>query len=171
MTDPQKRRPILDIVHDINTILDANFGEVSTQIEAALDALELELEDKVEAYSVVLREKKERKAAFNTLKHYYTARAAFAENDIQRLETRLAMALALANQDHVRTKTAHVFFRTDKAVEVDETNFVSAYRGLRDDLLRYHEPEPNKTEIKRALERGEPLEHVTMAAHRSLQIK
>lgn len=162
-----KLRPLVDIANEIIAILEANDGEVDEK----LVALDLELETKVEAYAMVVRELEAKKLANKSLANHYNAQAAFAEAAIGRAIKRCDFGLRLAGVQDVKTRTAHAFYRTDKVVEVNAKLFRLAYEETRPELFRFSDPEPNKSAIKEVLKAGEQLEQVTVVTRTSLQLR
>lgn len=167
---PHKLRPLLEVAHDIVRILESDQGEVTK----ALDDLELELETKVEAYAIAMRYLEAKRVALVSLAKHYAAQAAFRESDIDRLKNRLEIGMRTAGVEDIQTKTAHAWFRVDKAIEVDTKHFVARYRDDLEQgavLLRQAEPEPNKTAIKKLLQAGAKIEFVTEVTRKSLQFR
>lgn len=162
-----KLRPLVDIAHDIIAILEANDGE----IDAKLIALDLELETKVEAYAVVVRELEAKAEANKALANHYKTQAVYAEHAIDRALQRCDYGLRAAGVQDVKTRTAHAFYRTDKVVEVNAKLFRLAYEETRPELFRFSDPEPNKSAIKEVLNAGEQLEQVTVVTRTSLQLR
>lgn len=166
---PARLRPLLEIAAEIRRALLEDQGEITKR----LDALDLELETKVEAYAIVMRELEAMRVAHVNLSKFYATQAAYRESDIDRLTARLDASMRLVGVDDIRTRTAHAFYRTDKAIEVNTKKFLERYRDdlERQNLLRFSEPEPNKSAIKQAMKAGEVVEFVTEVTRRSLQFK
>lgn len=63
-----------------------------------------------------------------------------------------------------------ISFRRSKAVELDD-EFIGWAQGYLDNLLRYKEPEPDKTAIKEMLEQGAELPFCRLVENMSMQVK
>lgn len=162
-----KLRPILDIAADIVRIIDMNEGEVDAQLEG----LGLELEQKCEAYTIVIREYEAKEHAHKLLAKHYSEAAASCARGADRALARCDAGLKLAGVDDVKTRTAHLFYRVDRAIEVNSKLFTAKYFQTHPGLFRVPEPEPNKTALKKAIAVGEAFEGVAQVERRSLQFK
>lgn len=155
-TETKKRRPLLEIAHAVRNAMEASEGEV----DAALQALDLELEDKIEAYRVIATEYAAEAESFETLRHYYAklyaGKISVAENKRERLLQHLHVGLQTAGVEDVRTRTAHAYYTTTVKVEIaDEAKFIEAYKGGQF-VVTTETDRPDKRAVKAWLETVEP---------------
>jgi len=164
MTVPgRQRRPLFEIVNALLVQIDDAQGEIS----AGVDALELELEDKCEAYCAVIRQLEAEAQALEELSHSYRLRSATRLRSAESLRQRLAMGLQAAGIEKLSTPTAKAYFASSTLVELAnpqafietcEDRFVKRVLGV------------NRAEIKRALESGESVAGAALATRRHLRI-
>src|SRR5215510_13090679 len=105
ITTLQRRRPLFDIVNDLLNHITASDGVVTETI----DALELELQDKTEAYAAVIRQLETEAAGLDDLAHAYKLKAAKRADAAGALKDRLAVALQRAGVDRIEAPTARAF--------------------------------------------------------------
>jgi hypothetical protein len=163
-TDAPRKRTLREIVTMLTDVIDLNDGEVTDEVEL----LELELEQKVEAYRYVMMELEAEADALAELAVAYKARAAIREDKVAALKARLQSALEAAGIDKIKTQTCTAYLQASKSVAiVDEDAFVfnapDAY------VVTKHMP--NKTAIKKALEAGEAVEGALLKINRSLRFR
>lgn len=145
-SEKPKPRALLDIVADLRVALDAAEGEV----DAAVDALQMEFSDKVEAYAIIIREQAARQVANGTLARHYAAAAEVHGNAQKRTKERLDVCMKLSNTVDIRTATAHVYYKTTEAVEITSLPELKAQFPLEShpEYWRTSEPEPDKAALK-----------------------
>lgn len=161
MTAPAKRRPLFDIVNDLLAQLAAADGEVTDQ----LDQLDLELQDKCEAYAAVIRQLEAEAAALDELGNQYVARASTRQRSATGLRQRLAQALAAAHIERVHTATARMHLAATTKLELDE-----GFAAHCEDRFIRTEPLIARAEVKRALEAGEQIPGARLLVQRHLRI-
>lgn len=100
------------------------------------------------------------------------ARAKTKQNNVDRLEKYLSSYLPLVGYDTKPFENNHhkVSFRKSAQVEV-LPEFIQWASQNAEDLLRYKDPEPDKTKIKEAIKAGEDLPFAQIVERRNLQIK
>jgi hypothetical protein len=165
------RRPLFEIAHDILRALDQSEGE----IDAAMQALDLELEDKVSAYKVVIQRLEADADANETvgkdLRAHYAAKADVARKQVERVKQHLAKGLEVAGVEDVRTSTAHVYYKTTKAIEIDNPDDFCA-RHLTTLLVKTEtRATPNRAEIASLLADGLPVEGAKLVERKHLQVR
>lgn len=165
LTTTRKRRPLVEIVADLLEHIEDADGEVTD----AIDYLELELEDKVQAYAAIMRQLEAEAGALQDLAHAYKLRAATRDAARERLKERLAAALEAVGVDKLKTPTATVWFQTSKRVELDsEWDSIDGNADPRFVVVRYT---PNRTAIKDAIEAGEHVDGASLTESRSLRLR
>lgn len=127
-------------------------GELTDESIAALDALNLTLQQKVEAYHYVYAELTTKACASKELAAYYEKRAKAPKAAAERLKERL-------RHEMLRLKTRTVETPTCKACVEDSPDRVKMKPGVfvpREYTLP-HEPPPDKTKIAQTLKCGVQL--------------
>lgn len=101
-----------------------------------------------------------------------TARAKTKQNNVDRLQQYLTNYLPMIGYADKPFENNHhkVSFRKSKQVEV-LPEFIKWAEQNAEDLLRYKEPEPDKTKIKEAINAGEELPFAQIVERKNLQIK
>lgn len=145
--------------------VDPETGEVIDEdMMAALDELQMAREQKCENIACWIKDLKGDADKIKAEAKNLTARAKAAENKAEHLTDYLRYAL---QGEKLKTPRCSVSYRKSTQVEVD----IEALEYIRDDLLRFREPEPNKVEIKKALEAGEDVPGCRLVDNVSMIIK
>lgn len=164
-TQPPKRT-LLEISADIQRVLDESEGEVTT----ALEALEIEEADKIDAYAVAKREIERRKLANKQLKDDYAAREEACENDIKRLLGHLDFYMQKTEKPNARGLTSYAFYtKTQKVVIEDAAEFCKTYAG--NTVLIRTKHEPNVSQIKALLTEKVAVEGAKLVENKTLQLR
>ena len=140
-------------------------GEVIDQEK--LETLQMERDKKIEGIACWIKELTAEANAIKEEKLRLEARQRVAENKVKSLKNYLAYALQGAN---FRTAKVSVSFRKTETVEVTPDGLENL-KAMRDDLLKYKEPEPDKTAIKQALKSGLSVRGVQLVQNTSTIIK
>ena len=161
---PRIRRNLTAIVAEMIAVIEDAGGEVTARV----DELELEIDDKVQAYRAVMLQLEAEAEAFESLQMTYKNRALARENQITALKFRLEQAMAAVGVDKIKTQTCTAYFQQSKAVHVaNELDFLNAaedrFVNVRTTL--------NKDAIKKAIEAGETIEGAELKANRSLRFR
>jgi hypothetical protein len=137
---------IADAIMDAAVVNDD--GEFTPESIAALDALQLTLEQKVEAYAFVYAELTTQACARKELAAYYERRAFGPKAAAERLKERLKGELERLGMKEIKTPTCKVTLEASpECVELIKGQAVPpAYQRST--------PEPDKTAIKAALKNG-----------------
>lgn len=141
-------------------------GEVIDQEK--LEELQMERDKKIEGIACWIKELSAEANAIKEEKLRLEARQRVAENKVKSLKSYLAYALQGAS---FRTAKVSVSFRKTESVEVTPDGLENLMRCGRDDLLKYKEPEPDKTAIKQALKSGLSVRGVQLVQNTSTIIK
>ena len=132
-----------------------------------LEELQMERDKKIEGIAVWIKELTAEANAIKEEKLKLEARQKVAENKVKSLKNYLAYALKGAS---FRTAKVSVSFRKTESVEVTPDGLENL-KAMRDDLLKYKEPEPDKTAIKQALKSGLSVSGVRLVQNTSTIIK
>jgi hypothetical protein len=159
------RRSLRSIVDELLTLIDDVEGEVNDEIEQ----LQLSVEQKVEAYAVVIKQWAAEGQAFEDLAKRYKENAARRDEQIARLKARLAAQLERLGVDRLKTKTVTAFFKESESVDLDdEAAFCVLHRQT---VFVRTKLSPDKPAIKEALDRGLSYEGASIKTTRSLQLR
>ena len=132
-----------------------------------LEELQMERDKKIEGIACWIKELSAEANAIKEEKLKLEARQRVAENKVKSLKSYLAYALKGAS---FRTAKVSVSFRKTETVEVTPDGLENL-KAMRDDLLKYKEPEPDKTAIKQALKSGLSVRGVQLVQNTSTIIK
>ena len=132
-----------------------------------LKDLQMERDKKIECISCWIKDLAAEANAIKEEKLRLEARQKVAENKVKNLKSYLADALQGAS---FRTAKVSVSFRKTESVEVTHDGLENL-KAMRDDLLKYKEPEPDKTAIKQALKSGLSVRGVQLVQNTSTIIK
>ena len=149
-------------LYEVYSEIENNGGEMSPELEAALEISEAERMTKGEGYVYVIKQlksqadllKAEAKRLMEIAKQY--------ENSADKLADRLLQSVI----SHGQIKTAFVTISTRKSKSVSITD----ESLLKAEYLRI-KTEPNKTAIKEALESGQEVQGALIVENYSLNIK
>jgi len=144
-------------LHEIaNSIIEAaqvnEDGELTDESIAALDALNLTLKEKVEAYHYVYAELTTQACASKELAAYYEKRARVPKAAAERLKERLRHEMLRLNTRKVETPTCKACVEdSPDSVKIKEGAFIPSEYALPRD------PQPDKKKIGQALKCGVTL--------------
>ena len=132
-----------------------------------LEELQMERDKKIECIACWIKDLAAEANAIKEEKLKLEARQKVAENKAKSLKNYLAYALKGTS---FRTAKVSVSFRKTESVEVTPDGLENL-KAMRDDLLKYKEPEPDKTAIKQALKSGLNVRGVQLVQNTSTIIK
>ena len=132
-----------------------------------LQELQMERDKKIECIACWIKDLAAEANAIKEEKLKLEARQKVAENKAKSLKNYLAYALKGTS---FRTAKVSVSFRKTESVEVTPDG-LEKLKAMRDDLLKYKEPEPDKTAIKQALKSGLSVRGVQLVQNTSTIIK
>lgn len=160
-------RPLYEIESDINQILeqaiDPDTGEIIDESKLEeLNTLDIEKKDKLEAVGLYYKNTMAEAEMIANEKKKLDARQKAAEKKAEGLKIYLAKAL---HGEKFKTARVSVSFRKSTKVEIDDLN------KLPPEYLKYKDPEPNKTEIGKALKAGAAVPGAELVENVSTIIK
>ena len=132
-----------------------------------LEELQMERDKKIECIACWIKDLAAEANAIKEEKLKLEARQKVAENKAKSLKNYLAYALKGTS---FRTAKVSVSFRKTESVEVTPDGLENL-KAMRDDLLKYKEPEPDKTALKQALKSGLSVRGVQLVQNTSTIIK
>ena len=136
-------------------------GEIEADVIAELDALEMEISEKVDNCIKYFKSRKAMAEALKREKIAISDRQRVAENEAQRMKEYLTFCL---NGEKWESVAGKISYRKSKAVEIDDMQLIP------EEFLRY-EIKPDKTELKKMLEQGEDVSGCHLEENTSTIIK
>lgn len=136
-------------------------------INTTLEAVMGDFQDKAEAYGWVLRELEGRQEAVKKAKQELERKQKALVNHADRLKDALKKALEMTGQKKLVAGTFTYSTRASKSVVVDTENIWD----LPEELLRFSDPEPDKTAIKAYLQDNPECTWAHMEERTSLVVK
>ena len=150
----------------VNTV-DPDTGEITVDNEA-LDALLMERDAKIENIACYIKNLVAEAKAIKEEEIALSARRKTTEKKAERLKDYLTYAL---HGEKFQTSKCAVSFRKSTSVEVDDCFVEWAQTSGNEDLLRYKQPEVDKTAIKARLTSGEEIPCARFVQNTSITIK
>ncbi len=98
-------------------------------------------------------------------------RAKAKKNTVARIEQYLSNYMPKLGYDKFENAKHKISFRTSTVVEIADEFIEWAKANNADDLLRYKDPEPNKTAIKKAIQDGEYFDYAKLTTKKNIQVK
>lgn len=160
---------IYEIDQEILSLLsqvDEETGECLFEPEQ-LEALQMERERKVENLALAYKNLTAEAKAIREEEAALAKRRKVSENEAERCRKYLEYVL---NGEAYTSPKVAVSYRRTKSVEVTPDFCQWAYLHNQS-LLRMHDPEPDKTAIKKALEAGGEIPYAALTEKKSIQIK
>ena len=165
---------IYEIDMEIERVLndvDPETGEVLFDPEL-IEALQMERDEKVENLALAVKNLRAEVEAFKNEEKALAERRKVAENQAERAKKYLEYVLG---GEKFKTTRVSVSYTTSKSVETDKDFVKWAIAAHADHLLRYRDPEPDKTALKALLD-GEGGEesvdgHAKIVTNKSMIIK
>lgn len=127
-----------------------------------LNALQIERDAKLEGVALWIKDLTAEAAALKAEKQAFADRQKTAENKVESLKKWLADALA---GEKFSTTKVTVSFRKTKSVQVADIF------ALDESFLKYADPTPDKTAIKKAIEAGQDVKGAQLVEGLSLSVK
>ena len=136
------------IIDTYENAVDQETGEIiDAELWDAYDQLQEDREQKIENIGLYIKNLESDADAIKEEAKKLTLRAKLAENKAERLRGYLQHSLA---GEKFNTPRLSVSYRKSQKVEVDHVRLMD----IPDNLLRYKDPEPDKTAIKEILKSG-----------------
>ncbi len=151
---------LYEINNEILGCFDAETGEI-LDVER-LEALQMEKDAKLENVALWYKNLLSDAAQYKAEKDAFAEREKQAKNKAESLKRYLDNAL---QGSPFKTIRANITYRKSEAVIIDDLS------KIRDDLLKYSEPEPDKTAIKRAINEGQEIVGAHIEVRNNINIK
>lgn len=170
MSMEEKGRTLYEIDKNIEALVntvDPDTGEIIVDNDM-LDALLMERDAKIENIACYIKNLTADAKALKEEEAALSARRKTTEKKVERLKDYLTYAL---QGEKFQTAKCAVSFRKSSAVEVDDCFVEWAQTSGNEELLRYKEPEVNKTAVKERLTGGEAFDFARLVQNTSITIK
>ena len=151
---------LYEIEAGILSCIDKETGEIIDLDK--LNQLEMERDTKVENIALWIKNLKAEAEAYKAEKQSFEQRQRVAENKMESLKRYLSGYL---NGEKFKTTKVSCSFRSSTAVEVSDMSL------LPEEYKRYRDPEPMKTEIKEAINKGLDVPGAALVSNLSLIVK
>lgn len=142
--------------------VDPETGEVNDDLDAQIEALQMERDQKVEYIALMIKNELSDADAIKTEKDKLAERERVKRNKAARLKAYLEWAL---DGEKFQTPRVNISYRSTSSVEVVNINKVPP------EFLRLKDPEVDKTAVKAALKEGQEVPGCELLAKRSMTIK
>ena len=142
--------------------VDPDTGEVDESLIDEYEKLMMSRDEKIENVCLFIKNLDSEATAIRDEEKALASRRKVAENKVNRLKDYLQYCL---KGEKFSTPRCAVSFRHNKQVDVKDVLV------LPEEFLRYKEPEPDKTEIRKALIAGRDVPGCTLVDSVSMQIK
>ena len=138
-----------------------------------LETMEADIYDKAENVALYIKNLDYEIKAIKSEKSRLDARLKSKENSCKNMLEYLKNCLEAAKLKKIETPRAAISIRNNpESVEIsDEKSFIGWAQDNNDDLLRYKDPEVNKTAVKQLLKAGEEVPFAKLIRTQSLTIK
>ena len=142
--------------------VDPETGEVSEELDAQIEALQMEKDQKVENVALWIKNLKSDADRMKEEAKKLTDRATATNNKAERLKAFLEYILG---GEKFQTPRVNISYRTSNSVEVINIDKVPP------EFLRLKDPEVDKTAVKAAFKEGQDVPGCGLVAKRSMTIK
>ena len=138
-----------------------------------LDGMEIEIQEKAESVALYIKNLDYEIKAIKNEKSRLDARLKSKEKSCKNMLEYLKNCLEAAKLKKIETPRAAISIRNNpESVEItDEKSFIGWAQDNNDDLLRYKDPEVNKTAVKQLLKAGEEVPFAKLIRTKTLNIK
>ena len=138
-----------------------------------LDGMEIAIQEKAESVALYIKNLDYEIKAIKSEKSRLDARLKSKEKSCKNMLEYLKNCLEAAKLKKIETPRAAISIRNNpESVEItDEKSFIGWAQNNNDDLLRYKDPEVNKTAVKQLLKAGEEVPFAKLIRTQSLTIK
>ena len=138
-----------------------------------LDGMEIAIQEKAESVALYIKNLDYEIKAIKSEKSRLDARLKSKEKSCKNMLEYLKNCLEAAKLKKIETPRAAISIRNNpESVEItDEKSFIGWAQDNNDDLLRYKDPEVNKTAVKQLLKAGEEVPFAKLIRTKTLNIK
>lgn len=151
---------LYEIDERILNCIDQETGEIIDDV--ALDALLIERENKIEGVALWYKNLVADAAMYKAEKLSFAEKQKTAENKAEGLKRYLQHAL---NGEKFKTSRVQISYRKSNSVQIEDG------ARLPEEYLKYRDPEPDKTQLAKALKAGMDIAGVWLEERQNLQVK
>lgn len=151
----------------IEFLFDEETGEINEDVLKNLEEITFERNEKLESYALIIKRDKAFKRILQDEKRNLDKRIKHLENRSEWLKTRLAEELSGEKFETGKVKCS---FRKSKSVEIDPKVNIKDFAIKHPEYTKFT-PSFNKTEIKKAIEKGAAIEGCKVRENNNLIIK
>ena len=149
---------------ELNNLLEESYGELTPELE---QALELNLDNfsaKAEGYVKAIKNYKAESDAIAEEIKCLQEKKKVCENAVNRMKTALSTSMDIFGMNKVRAGLFKISLTTSKAVNIiDENAIPENYKRVKYEV--------SKTDIKKAIESGETIEGAEIVENKSITIR
>lgn len=160
---------VWDVIRQIEElaekVVDPETGEVDPDVWFEIERLEMAADEKVENLALYVKNQKAYVDAMKAEVKALNARIAAENKKIEKTTDYLSDIVLLLDGKKFKTAKVNISFRPSQSVEVDDVF------KLPEEYLRYKDPEPDKTALKKALKDGTPIPGAHLVNKMNIQIK
>jgi uncharacterized small protein (DUF1192 family) len=161
------KKSMYQIQSEYQQIADAlTTGELTPELEHALQIAEHELEVKSVNYSFVIKDINDEISIINAEIDRLKDLKKVRENALERLKNNISNAMQLFQVDEIKTPLIKINFRKSESVEVDNMALLDA-KFLNEKITIT----PDKMAIKEAIKNGEDVNGARLVINNNIQIK
>ena len=143
-----------------------NGGELTPELQAALEISKTELETKGLNYGFYIKKLDYEVDVIDAEIKRLQAMKSSRNNAIERLKTSLTTAMQVYEVNELKSPTLKISFRKSESIEVEDVNSLpSEYK-----VVKVTE-QADKVALKEAIKRGEEIFGVTLKVNQNIQIK
>ena len=150
----------------LESILIENEGELTPELEQALQINQDQLQAKGISYGYVIKSIEAESDIIDAEIKRLTQLKKVRDNAVERLKTTLKQAMEMYGVLELKTPTLKISFRKSESVEIIDMDLLDEKY-----ITKKTTEMANKTEIKEALKRGEVIEGAELRTNNNLQIK
>lgn len=147
-------KEIIDQTSELESIIEQSGGELTPELEQALEQVTKDLEAKIDGYGYLMRKMKSNIDASKQLIKDMQATVKAKENGYNRLKDHIAYVMNMRNDRRLEGSTFTASLRTTTSLEVDEDAIIAPYKAdidaLNNKLPKWIDIKPSvsKTELK-----------------------
>jgi hypothetical protein len=146
----------------LDAAVDAETGEIYPEAYGAVEALEMIRAEKIEATACYIKNRSANAAAIaNEIKSLQARKRA----EEKRAEGAMSYLRYFLNGQKFNSPKVAITYRTSQSVEIDDI------KNIPEEYLRYKDPEPDKTALKKAIKDGVNIPGVHLTNKLNMQIK
>lgn len=139
-------------------------GELTPEMLAELDQINIDADTKHEAYAVIIKQFKGEADLLKAEEDRLIERRRQKERDIERLTERLTSSMQFFGKEKFETPKCKISFRTSKCIEITDESLIP-------DIYFKIEKKPLKSEIKAAIGEGKEVAGAVLVEKKNIQIK